>query len=66
MYSNKNEAIQNEIIRLLKQGAVLPEDYDLEKISNKVLGDESSGFMMLVSTSDFWEVVVKNRKKNTL
>lgn len=61
-YTTREEAIDREIIEVIEAGDATSEDYDIEAISDAVIGDYEDGYALKVEESDFWSIVVDNAK----
>ena len=59
IYSNRNEAINREIVEPIQNGDVTDayEAYDVDAIAEKVIGDYEDGFSCTVDESEFWQIV---------
>lgn len=57
-YSTRTEAIQREIVEPILAGDVDSiEEYDVDTIADRVLGDYSTGYALRVSETAFWAIV---------
>ena len=59
-YTNRNEAINREIIEAIEAGDATREEYDIDAIADAVLGDYEDGFSVKVDETEFWNIVAEN------
>lgn len=56
-YTTRDEAIYREIIEAIEAGDATREEYDIDAIADRVLGDYEDGFALKVEESEFWDTV---------
>lgn len=56
-YSTRDEAIYREIIEAIEAGDATRDEYDIDTIADRVLGDYEEGFALKVEESEFWDIV---------
>ena len=63
-YSTLDEAIFREIIEPIEHGDVddARAEFDIDAISEKVLGDFDEGFACKVTVDEFWKIVEENAR----
>lgn len=60
-YSDRREAIQREIIEPIEAGGnAKAENFEIDLIADRVLGDFDDGYALKVGEIDFWEIVVEH------
>lgn len=59
-YTNRNEAINREIVEAIEAGDASAEDYNIDVIADAVLGDYEDGFSVKVDETEFWNIVAEN------
>lgn len=59
-YTTRDEAIYREIVEPIEAGAANRDEYDIDAIADRVLGDYEEGFALKVDTDEFWEIVAEN------
>nr|DAS87232.1 MAG TPA: hypothetical protein [Caudoviricetes sp.] len=59
-YTTRDEAINREIIEAIEAGEAHRDEYDIDAIADRVLGDYEEGFALKVDTDEFWEIVAEN------
>ena len=59
-YTTRTEAIEREIIEVIKAGEVVSEEYNIEAIADAVIGDFEDGYAIKVDETEFWEIVAEN------
>lgn len=60
MYSTRTEAIQREIIDPIEAGDATADEFDIEAIADRVLGDYADGYASTVAPDEFWQIVEEN------
>ncbi|MBF4194631.1 hypothetical protein [Mycolicibacterium phlei] len=64
-YSTRTEAIEREIIQPIEASGVVADahaEFDIDAIADKVLGDHSQGYALVVDQDTFWATVEANAK----
>lgn len=56
-YTTRSEAIYREIIEAIEAGDATRDEYDIDAIADRVLGDYEEGFALKVEESEFWDIV---------
>lgn len=56
-FTNKQEAIEQLIIRPLLGAGLDPEEYDTEKLASKILGAKKGKYFLKASCIQFWIAV---------
>ncbi len=56
-YTNKQEAIEQLIVRPLLGAGLDPEEYDTEKLASKILGVKKGKYFLKASGIQFWIAV---------
>jgi hypothetical protein len=59
-YTNRNEAINREIVEAIEAGDASAENYNIDVIADAVLGDYEDGFSVKVDEAEFWNIVAEN------
>lgn len=59
-YTNRNEAINREIVEAIEAGDASAENYNIDEIADAVLGDYEDGFSVKVDENEFWNIVAEN------
>lgn len=59
-YTTRDEAITREIVEAIEAGEARRDEYDIDAIADRVLGDYEEGFALKVDTDEFWEIVAEN------
>lgn len=59
-YTTRDEAIYREIVEPIEAGEANRDEYDIDAIADRVLGDYEEGFALKVDTDEFWEIVAEN------
>ena len=65
-YSTRTEAIEREIVQPIEASGVVADaraEFDIDAIADKVLGDYSQGYALLVDQGTFWATVEANAKE---
>ena len=53
-FTDRQDAIEQLIIRPLQEAGLDPEEYDTEKLANKVLGVKRGKYFLKASSVQFW------------
>lgn len=62
-YTDRDEAIQREIVEPILAGAVDSiDEYDVEAIARLVIGDYVQGYACQVTEEEFWAIVEANAR----
>lgn len=59
-YTNRNEAVNREIIAAIEAGDTSASEYNIDAIADAVLGDYEDGFIVKVDETEFWNIVAEN------
>lgn len=59
-YTNRNEAVNREIIAAIEAGDASANEYNIDAIADAVLGDYEDGFSVKVDETKFWNIVAEN------
>ena len=60
-YTTRDEAIGREIVEAIESDGEHSDQYDIDAIADRVLGDHEEGFALKVGIDEFWEIVVENK-----
>lgn len=64
-YSNRNEALQTEIIAPIEASGGVKDAYaefDIDAIEDEVLGGYEDGYAVKVDVNEFWQIVEKHAR----
>lgn len=59
-YTNRNEAINREIVEVIEAGDASVENYNVDAIADAILGDYEDGYRVKVDETEFWNIVAEN------
>jgi hypothetical protein len=60
-YTTRNEAIRREIIEAIESDGAHSDQYDIDAIADRVLGDYEEGYALTVGIDEFWGIVAENK-----
>lgn len=61
-YTTREEAIEREVIGVIEAGDATRDEYDIDAISDAVIGDFEEGYALKVDEATFWDIVADNAK----
>lgn len=60
-YTNKDQAIENEIINAIEAGEASRDEYDIDAIAEAVIDSDEDNNYFVRDDVDFWSIVAANQ-----